>query len=140
RATPPSRPRRSTTGPTRSTPRPSLSWSPATRTTRAWCCCRSTTSPRPPPTDPPPHPAGPARSSEPLFDLTRQLDPTRPVGFVNELLAAYGRCRVSRFGDVLMLNRYYGWYVHTGDLEAAERASGQELKGWRSCGNQMTVN
>lgn len=24
--------------------------------------------------------------------------------------------------DVIMLNRYYGWYVNTGDLAAAERA------------------
>ena len=47
----------------------------------------------------------------PLFDLTRELDPTRPVGFVNVMLAPYGTCRVSQFADVLMLNRYYGWYV-----------------------------
>ena len=52
----------------------------------------------------------------PLFELTRELDPTRPVGFVNVMLAPYGKCRVSQFGDVLMLNRYYGWYVDTGDL------------------------
>ncbi len=52
----------------------------------------------------------------PLFELTRELDPTRPVGFVNVMLAPYGKCRVSQFADVLMLNRYYGWYVDTGDL------------------------
>ena len=66
----------------------------------------------------------------PLFDLTRQLDPTRPVGFVNVMLAPYGKCRVSQFADVLMLNRYYGWYLHTGDLAAAELAWEQELRGW----------
>jgi beta-glucuronidase len=69
---------------------------------------------------------------KPLFDLTRQLDPTRPVGFANLMTAPYGRCRVSQFGDVLMLNRYYGWYVNTGDLEAAEQAWEEELKGWAS--------
>jgi beta-glucuronidase len=66
----------------------------------------------------------------PLFDLTRELDPSRPVGFVNVMLAPYGKCRVSQFADVLMLNRYYGWYVHTGDLAAAELAWEQELRGW----------
>jgi beta-glucuronidase len=69
---------------------------------------------------------------EPLFALTRQLDPTRPVGFVNVMLAPYGKCRVSQFADVLMLNRYYGWYVHTGELRAAELAFEEELRGWAS--------
>jgi beta-glucuronidase len=66
----------------------------------------------------------------PLFELTRELDPTRPVGFVNVMLAPYGKCRVSQFADVLMLNRYYGWYTHTGDLDGAEQAWEQELRGW----------
>jgi beta-glucuronidase len=66
----------------------------------------------------------------PLFDLTRELDPTRPVGFVNVMLAPFGKCRVSQFADVLMLNRYYGWYTHTGDLAAAELAWEEELRGW----------
>ena len=29
-----------------------------------------------------------------------------------------------------MLNRYYGWYVNTGDLPAAERALEAELNAW----------
>jgi beta-glucuronidase len=66
----------------------------------------------------------------PLFDVARQADPTRPVGFVNVMLAPYGKCRVSQFADVLMLNRYYGWYVQTGDLDAAEAAWEDELQGW----------
>ncbi len=70
------------------------------------------------------------RYFEPLFDLTKKLDPTRPVGFVNVMLAPHGKCRVSQFGDVLMLNRYYGWYVNTGDLGAAELAWEAELQGW----------
>ena len=82
---------------------------------------------------------GAERYFKPLFDLTRQLDPTRPVGFVNVLLAPYPTCRVSQFGDVLMLNRYYGWYVHTGDLEAAERAWEEELKGWASEGKPIII-
>ena len=66
----------------------------------------------------------------PLFDVARQADPTRPVGFVNVMLAPHGTCRVSQFADVLMLNRYYGWYVQTGDLEAAEAAWQTELDAW----------
>jgi beta-glucuronidase len=68
----------------------------------------------------------------PLFELARELDPTRPVSFVNVMLAPYGKCRVSQFADVLMLNRYYGWYTHSGDLPAAELAWEQELQGWAS--------
>jgi beta-glucuronidase len=67
---------------------------------------------------------------EPLFQVARDADPTRPVGFVNVMLAPYGTCRVSQFGDVLMLNRYYGWYVNTGDLAGAEVAWRKELEGW----------
>ena len=29
-----------------------------------------------------------------------------------------------------MLNRYYGWYAHTGDLAGAERALEAELRAW----------
>ncbi|HEY4632242.1 MAG TPA: beta-glucuronidase, partial [Blastococcus sp.] len=82
---------------------------------------------------------GAERYFEPLFALTRELDPTRPVGFVNVMLAPYGKCRVSRFGDVLMLNRYYGWYVDTGDLAAAERAWEEELRGWASEGKPIII-
>jgi beta-glucuronidase len=32
--------------------------------------------------------------------------------------------------DVVMLNRYYGWYVNTGDLPGAERALEAELHAW----------
>jgi beta-glucuronidase len=75
----------------------------------------------------------------PLFDLTRSLDPTRPVGFVNVMLAPHGRCRVSQFGDVLMLNRYYGWYVHTGELDAAEIAWTEELERWAGEGKPVII-
>ena len=60
--------------------------------------------------------------------------PDPPVGFVNVMLAPHGKCRVSQFGDVLMLNRYYGWYVNTGDLAGAEVAWREELEGWAGRG------
>ena len=75
----------------------------------------------------------------PLFDVAREADPTRPVGFVNVMLAPHGKCRVSQFGDVLMLNRYYGWYVNTGDLVAAEAAWLAELQAWATDGKPIII-
>ena len=67
---------------------------------------------------------------KPLFEVARKADPTRPVGFVNMMLAVHGECKVFPLADVIMLNRYYGWYVFTGDLKAAEAAWRHELEGW----------
>jgi beta-glucuronidase len=67
---------------------------------------------------------------EPLFAEARALDPTRPVGFVNVMLAPADKDVVCDLCDVVMLNRYYGWYVNTGDLPAAERALEAELRAW----------
>jgi beta-glucuronidase len=75
----------------------------------------------------------------PLFDVAREADPTRPVGFVNVMMAPYGQCRVSQFADVLMINRYYGWYVFTGDLDAAEAAWEAELTGWAGEGKPIII-
>jgi beta-glucuronidase len=75
----------------------------------------------------------------PLFDVARAADPTRPVGFVNVMLAPHGKCRVSQFADVLMLNRYYGWYVNTGDLAGAEVAWTEELAGWATEGKPIVI-
>jgi beta-glucuronidase len=75
----------------------------------------------------------------PLFDVARAADPTRPVGFVNVMLAPHGKCRVSQFGDVLMLNRYYGWYVNTGDLASAEIAWREELEAWATDGKPIII-
>ena len=70
---------------------------------------------------------------EPLFAEARDLDPSRPVGFVNVRFAPAGKCQVAGFSDVVMINRYYGWYVQAGDLAAAERALEAELNEWARC-------
>jgi beta-glucuronidase len=75
----------------------------------------------------------------PLIALTRELDPTRPVGTVNMAFAPHGRDRLQSLGDVLMINRYYGWYLHTGDLAAAEKALQAELEGWATEGKPILV-
>lgn len=66
----------------------------------------------------------------PLAEETRRLDPSRPVGYVNMMLATPDKCVISDLFDVLMLNRYYGWYVQTGDLPSAEVALEAELREW----------
>jgi beta-glucuronidase len=75
----------------------------------------------------------------PLFDLARGLDPTRPLGFANVAQATPDRCRVSQFADVLMLNRYFGWYALPGDLENAEQAWESELREWASDGKPIII-
>jgi beta-glucuronidase len=66
----------------------------------------------------------------PLAAEVRRLDPTRPVGFVNVLTATPDVDVITDLFDVVMLNRYYGWYVEPGDLAAAERGLEAELNAW----------
>lgn len=67
---------------------------------------------------------------EPLVKLTRELDPSRPICFINVMFATYDKDLISDLFDVLCLNRYYGWYMQMGDLEAAEIKLEEELLGW----------
>jgi beta-glucuronidase len=67
---------------------------------------------------------------EPLVAETRRLDATRPVAFANFMAATPDRDVISDLFDVLMLNRYHGWYADPGDLAAAERSLEQELRAW----------
>ena len=67
---------------------------------------------------------------EPLFRAARKADPSRPVGFVNMMFALPDTCTVTELADVVMINRYYGWYMEPGDLNAAERGLDAELRGW----------
>jgi beta-glucuronidase len=66
----------------------------------------------------------------PLFEAARRADPSRPVGFVNMMFALPDTCTVTGLADVVMINRYYGWYVEPGDLAAAERGLEAELQSW----------
>lgn len=67
---------------------------------------------------------------EPLATLTRELDPSRPICFVNVMLAPVQVDRISDLFDVLCLNRYYGWYVDNADLPMAEVHLEGELRAW----------
>lgn len=73
---------------------------------------------------------------EPLFAQARRLDPTRPLGFAN-MMSPPDRCNVSELSDVVMLNRYFGWYYQSGDLAAAEDALRAEVEQWRRYGKPI---
>ena len=66
------------------------------------------------------------------MELTRSLDPTRPVGYVNVLFDTPDKELLGDLFDVIMLNRYYGWYVDNGDLETAEQHLEKELREWEA--------
>jgi beta-glucuronidase len=76
---------------------------------------------------------------EPLVAETRRLDPTRPVACVNFMTATPDRDQVQDLFDVLLTNRYYGWYAQTGDLVAAERMLESELREWARRGKPIVV-
>ncbi|KAH7016380.1 glycosyl hydrolase family 2, TIM barrel domain protein [Microdochium trichocladiopsis] len=69
---------------------------------------------------------------EPLTVLARKLDPTRPIGYANEKQAGPKEDKIIDLFDVICLNRYYGWYIFTGDLAGAEKGLEAELREWEA--------
>ena len=67
---------------------------------------------------------------EPLVDLARALDPTRPLTYSAVMLAHAGNDKIADLFDVICVNRYYGWYVFPGDLETAEEYLERDLLAW----------
>ncbi len=66
----------------------------------------------------------------PLYEEAHRLDPqNRPVTVVG-CQNRYDRDEVIRSMDVVMVNRYYGWYNLSGDLDAARYAFRMELEWW----------
>jgi len=76
---------------------------------------------------------------KPLFELARELDPHRPIGFVNVMYSTAETCRLAKYGDVIMINRYYGWYAQSGDLPLAEDALRAELALWAAQGKPILM-
>ncbi|BCR84878.1 uncharacterized protein ACHE_20336A [Aspergillus chevalieri] len=68
---------------------------------------------------------------EPLAKLTRSLDSTRPITYANLGSATYKVDTISDLFDVLCLNRYFGWYSETGQIDEAEAELEKELYGWQ---------
>ncbi len=70
----------------------------------------------------------------PLYELARKLDPQkRPCTLVSVQMAKPEEDVSAKLSDVICLNRYYGWYVYGGDLEAAEAALRKEMEIWQKC-------
>lgn len=69
---------------------------------------------------------------KPLVELVKELDPQkRPVTIVTHLGATPDTDKVGEFIDIICLNRYYGWYIDGGDLDAAKVKLRSELEGWK---------
>jgi len=72
-------------------------------------------------------PQGSAKSKEffrELYDLSKTLDPTRPVTLVNMQSV---KNRSFEFLDIICLNRYYGWYTNSGQIEEGCNDLSKEL-------------
>lgn len=59
-------------------------------------------------------------------------DPTRPMTYSAVMLAHSKNDKIADLFDVICVNRYYGWYVFTGDMKTAEDYLEADLKGWAS--------
>ena len=77
---------------------------------------------------------------KPLYDLAHKLDPqNRPVTLVccqND----YTRDLITRTMDVVCINRYYGWYNLSGDLETARYAFNIELDFWETIDKPLILS
>ncbi len=75
----------------------------------------------------------------PLYHLAHECDPQdRPVTLVicqND----YTRDITAPEMDIICANRYYGWYVFSGDLDAAEHAMREEMKYWEKLGKPWMI-
>ena len=76
----------------------------------------------------------------PLYELAHRLDPqSRPVTLVccqND----YTRDLITRTMDVVCVNRYYGWYNLSGDLETAKYALNLELDFWETIDKPLVLS
>lgn len=63
-----------------------------------------------------------------VIEETRKLDPTRPVTIVE--CSSPTETKVSKYVDVICVNRYYSWYTDSGDLGLIEYQLERELKKW----------
>lgn len=75
----------------------------------------------------------------PLYELAHACDPQdRPVTLV-ACQNDYTRDIITRAMDVCCVNRYYGWYNLSGDLDAACDALNTELDFWADIGKPLMI-
>ena len=64
-----------------------------------------------------------------LVEETRKLD-SRPLMNVNIMLTEPGKCKVSKYFDIVGLNLYFGWYSEVGDIEEGAARLEKWLEEW----------
>ena len=76
----------------------------------------------------------------PLYELAHSTDPqNRPVTLVG-CQNVYEKDQIIPAMDIVFINRYYGWYNLSGDLEAARYALRMELDWWAEKGKPMVMS
>lgn len=90
--------------------------------------------------EPDSHEDGAYEYFEPRCQLARELDPQkRPITIVTHLMATV-KDQVHPLIDVISMNRYYGWYIDGGNLQAAEQKLRGELDFWhQTCPDKPIV-
>ncbi len=77
---------------------------------------------------------------KPLFDLAKEVDPQkRPCTIVGMQVEDNLKDCTLRLSDVYCLNRYYGWYVMGGNLDAAEVLMREEMQFWNNQGKPVIM-
>ena len=68
---------------------------------------------------------------EEIFDFARTLDPQeRPLTYVNFQICPVDKDVCMHLCDVVMMNRYFGWYWDLGDLDSAQKHLREDLAAW----------
>lgn len=76
----------------------------------------------------------------PLYELAHQTDPqNRPVTLVG-CQNMYEKDLIIPAMDIVFINRYYGWYNLSGDLETAKYAFRMELDWWSDKNKPMVLS
>ena len=83
--------------------------------------------------------AGSRAYFEPIVELARELDPTRPLTYSLVMFANAENDVILDLFDVISLNRYYGWYITPGDLKTAEQYLRMDLASWEKFGKPVMM-
>ena len=68
---------------------------------------------------------------KPLIELMKEEDPQkRPVTLATYIYSTPEKDKIAELIDVIALNRYYGWYINSGDFEQAKMKLRKELEEW----------
>lgn len=78
---------------------------------------------------------------KPLVDLAKSIDvQKRPVTIATFVGSSPEKDKIAEIIDVLALNRYFGWYEYSGNLEIAKVKLREELESWhKRCPNKPII-